>query len=65
MRFGSKMQYSIRLLAAQNGGHGRSVANIGLMEAVARIALDAFQRTEIGGVSQTIDIGDGMTKFSD
>ena len=58
MGLGRDVDDRIWLVRADERRHGARVGDVGLLEPVARRLGDVFQRREVGGVGQRIDIDD-------
>ncbi len=58
MALGRQMHDHVDLMAGEQVGDGRSLANVGLHEAVVGIVLDLPERLEIAGIGQLVDIDD-------
>ena len=56
MGFGGEVENRIGLVAVEHPGHGRRVADIGVLEDVALVARHGLQAAQAGGVGQFVDI---------
>ena len=60
MAFGGQMHDGIGLMLAEDPLHRGAVGNIGLLENVAVVARDRFERLETARIGQLVHIDDGI-----